>query len=353
MGNTIDIYIKYAGPPLPLALRVAGRLEAHAFFYGGDYVWIPVDAARWIGTDGWGLLSLDAEYQDDAGTAIGPYEYCLSLEYRGSRERLGRTLFAQLTALGVPLLVAGALVLDLLGRLRDRAGPRPLDADRVVAALQQHVLRADEDIEVRRNQPDAVEVRTRRATYRAQRADWLVTRMAWMPGVVRDAVRVIAREGIGDTVVWTYGLIFERHHQSENTLFLNDVTGLWTLLGRWLGVGLDPLAFAELVAEFYSGPDIAGPVVAAPAVSTSTTAGGLIRDVSAFVSDHPSVDPALIAAPTVREQDGAVEMEFCSYHRYPSGSTTAVDVLSWRVVGAAGKDVTWMREYVARRLEHP
>jgi hypothetical protein len=248
----------------------------------------------------------------------------------------------------------GTLVLDLLATLRDRAGPRPLDADRVVAALQHHILRDGEDIQARRNWPDAVVIRTSAVTYRAQRADWLVTREPWLPGVVRDAVRVIADDGIEGSPVRTYGVILERDHLtgSDRTLFLNDVTDLWTVLGRWLG-RLDPHAFAELVAEFHSAPDIAGPVVAAPAVRELATAGGLIRDVDAFVADHPSVDPTLVAAPTVRQHDGAVELEFFSYHRYLTGLANAVDVLRWRVARAPGKEVTWTREYVARRIEQP
>jgi len=553
MGDTIDIYVKYAGPLAALAHRVARTLDVPGYFLAGTHATIPVEAARWIDAEGWGLLSLDptdlGEYGDpgfSAGTAFAPYERYLSLEYRGPRERLGRALFDRLTALRVPLLLAessssgviadflpgravrnfppgtsgeragrdlwfepalhgvdvsrsfdppwsvrppwpprgqalvfetegllqgvavvdgrwatpkvavridlgaaeigralawvlgaadnpgredavpvsdrlagmlglsvgdfargsvsvevlaapdglrliphaphpdgplaidlagpvadelihrggppdrpedlGALVLGRLGRLRERAGPRPLDADRVVAALRRHILRDDEQIEARHIWPDAVAVHTDAATYWAQRADWLVTRKPWMPGAVRDALRVIADAGIEDVPLETYGVILERDGGltgADRTLFLNDVTDLWTVLGRWLG-RLDPLAFAELVAEFHSGPDITGPVVVAPAVSELVTAGSLIRDVDAFVADHPSVDPALVCGPMVRERDGAVEVEFCSYHRYLSGWTSAVDVLRWRVARAPGKAVaTWTREYVARGIEQP
>ena len=553
MGDTIDIYVKHAGPLLPLVRRVAQTLDVPGYHYAVTHASMPVEAARWVEADGWGLLDLIltdlGEYGDPGsalGTAFAPYERSLSLDYRGPRELLGRALFDRLTDVGVPLLLAepatgrvfadflpgrgvrdfppgtdgevpgraqwfepalhgdaarsfaapwplrppwpprgrlrvfetegllqcvtvagggpgrwvtpkvavragldgaeigrvlawalspvdhpghddasvhdrlagtlglsvgdfargsvsvelsatpdgvrviphgphpdgplvadlagpvvadlvrsgeapadpdrlAATVLDGLGGLRERAGPRPLDADRVVAALRRHILRDDEEIEERHVWPDAVAVHTGAAAYWAQRADWLVTRRPWMPGAVRDAVRVVADAGIEDVALETYGIILERDGLTgaDRTLFLNDVTDLWTTLGRWLG-RLDPLAFAELVAEFHSGRDITGPVVTAPAVSELVTAGSLIRDVDAFVAEHPSVDPARVCAPTVRDGNGAVEVEFCSSHRYLSGWTSAVDVLRWRVARAPGTAVaTWTREYVARGIERP
>jgi hypothetical protein len=111
MGNTVDIWVKYTGPLLPLARRVAQTLDVSGYHYAAAHASMGVAAARWIDADGWGVLDLSltdlGEYGDpgsSAGTAFEPYEWYLSLEFRGPRERLGRALFDRLTGVGLPLL---------------------------------------------------------------------------------------------------------------------------------------------------------------------------------------------------------------------------------------------------------
>lgn len=111
MGSTVEIYVKYAGPGQRLAHRVAETLDLVSYFYNGAGYVLPVDARRWIDVEGWGQVILDAtDLGRDGdpgaaeGTAYEPYEYELSVDFRGPRERLGRAIFDRLAAgLGLPL----------------------------------------------------------------------------------------------------------------------------------------------------------------------------------------------------------------------------------------------------------
>jgi hypothetical protein len=114
--------VKYAGEGQGLAHRVAQDLAVVSYFYSDRSYVLPVDAQRWIGVEGWGHLDLE---QSDLGrdgdraaegTAFAPYEYELSLSFRGGSPgtqdkvlmRFGHAIFDRLTALGVPLAYGGS-----------------------------------------------------------------------------------------------------------------------------------------------------------------------------------------------------------------------------------------------------
>jgi hypothetical protein len=221
-------------------------------------------------------------------------------------------------------------------------GSRGVAPDRVLAALQRYVLDEGEQIRQRFDQPDSLVVYTKGFRYEASSADWAIAREPW----VEDAVRVVA-DGGAKNFVFTYGLVFDN---SGAVLFLNDVATMREL-GRRLGDGVDPLGYAELLGELYSGRGIEGPVVLASGANEFFRAGGLIQDVGAFVADYPFVDTALLSGPAVRQTDDHVAVEFCSHHYYLTETTGAVDILKWTVCGGGGRDASWSRAYVAERLE--
>ncbi|AEH07793.1 MULTISPECIES: hypothetical protein [Protofrankia] len=218
-----------------------------------------------------------------------------------------------------------------------------MEADRVVAAIERYVFQSGEEIESRRDWPDAVVFHAGRHYYSARLADWLIGWESW----VEYAVQVVVSRTFADNDAYTYGLLFA--HGGE-VLFLNDVATIREL-GRRLDVDLDPLAYAELLSELYSVKLIDEPVVLPNAATTLHRAGELVRDVNAFAADYPWVDAALVAAPAARREDGAVVLEFFSCHYYITG-LRALDVLRWRVSGGGGRPASWEREYVAERLEH-
>jgi hypothetical protein len=221
-------------------------------------------------------------------------------------------------------------------------GGQGVAPDRVLAALRRYVLDAGEQIQERFDKQDSLVAYTKGFRYQASSADWAIGREPW----VDDAVRVVA-DGGAKNFVFTYGLIF---HQGGGVLFLNDVATMREL-GRRLDDDVDPLEYAELLGELYSGRDIDAPVVLASGATEFFRAGGLIQDVDAFVADYPFVDAALLSAPTVRRTAHEVSVEFCSHHYYLADSTGAVDILKWTVVGGGGREASWSRAYVAERLE--
>jgi hypothetical protein len=110
MADTVEIYVKYAGPGQELAHRVAEALDLRGYFYSGLTYVLPVDARPWIGVDGSAHLNLkltdlgrDGDPRLSAGTAYEPYEFEISVEFRGPRERLGRAIFDRLTGLQLPM----------------------------------------------------------------------------------------------------------------------------------------------------------------------------------------------------------------------------------------------------------
>jgi len=110
MADTVEIYLKYAGPGQELAHRVAEALDLRGYFYNGQGYVLPIDARPWIGVDSFAHLSLkltdlgrDGDPGMSAGTAYEPYEVEMSVEFRGPRERLGRAVFDRLTRLDLPM----------------------------------------------------------------------------------------------------------------------------------------------------------------------------------------------------------------------------------------------------------
>ncbi|MFC0531056.1 hypothetical protein [Phytohabitans kaempferiae] len=110
MADTVEIYVKYAGPGQRLAHQVAQLLDLRGYFFNGSGFVLPVDAKPLVGVEGWAHLDLkltdlgaDGDPGLSAGTAYEPYEFEVSVEFRGPREQLGRAVFDRLTTLDLPM----------------------------------------------------------------------------------------------------------------------------------------------------------------------------------------------------------------------------------------------------------
>ncbi|BCB87907.1 hypothetical protein [Phytohabitans suffuscus] len=216
-----------------------------------------------------------------------------------------------------------------------------MDWDRVVAALERQVLAPGEEVEDRRDWPEATTFMVGDYGYDARPADWLIGQEPW----VDAAVRVVA-DRFMDNFAITYGLLFA----GDEVLFLNDPATMRDL-GRRLGAGVDPIAYAEVLAELYSGPHLDEQTVLPFAATGAHRAGVLVRDLAQFAAEYEWVDPALVSAPVVRAAAGGVELEFCSVRYFLTETRSAVDVLQWTVVGGGGRPASWSRRYLAERVE--
>jgi hypothetical protein len=215
----------------------------------------------------------------------------------------------------------------------------------MVAALECYILNApDERITARRDWPDSMTVRTNWGSYGIQHSDWLIAQEDW----VEEAVWAVMRIPVEDVMLETYGMLLRR---DESVLCVNDLAAMRDL-GRRLVDGLNPMAYAELLGEFYSGPKIDGPVVSAPTVSELARSGWFIDDVANAVATHPQLGAIALEPPQLSRAGGRVEFGFDSCHHYLDhfGLGAAIDVLRWKVTVDESREVSWRREYVAKRV---
>jgi hypothetical protein len=215
-----------------------------------------------------------------------------------------------------------------------------VNGDRLVAALERYVLRSPhEGISARRDWPDGITVGTNWGWYDIEAVGWLVGREPW----VDEAVRIIRSTPIEDVMLESYGLVL---NHDGSVLYVNDLAAMRDL-GRRVGGDLNPLAYAELLAEFYSGPKIDGPIVSAPTVSERTPSGWLVHDVAGTVADHPQLAPVELRPPRVTDE---LSFDFCHYYFSPVGIGAAIGVRRWIVSDDEGEGLSWRRECLAGRV---
>lgn len=191
--------------------------------------------------------------------------------------------------------------------------------------------------------PDALVVQTHRYQYRAEPADWSIAAETW----VDYAVRVLA-EGDRVDVVPTFGLLFPQSNAArDDVIFLNDVASM-AALGRRLNDSLEPIAYAELLAELHF-PNGREP----QPVSRPSVPGELIRDSSTFLSRNPFVDPTVLAArPTASRSNDGTTINFQSYVRYLLADFgSALNIYDWTVSAPRDQDATWRCTMAAERIE--
>ena len=214
-----------------------------------------------------------------------------------------------------------------------------MQTDRVADALRRFVVGPDEPVEREWVTPNAVTLQTPRYLYRAAPADWLISGAVW----VDAAIRVLAESDRGDLVP-TFGLLFAG---PGDPIYLNEVAAM-AGLGRRLHTDLDPVAYAELLAElhFPTGPED-------QPVSRPTVVGKLILDAAQFAARFPFVPAEVLAArPHAMHAGGRITLTFQSYVRYllPDFGS-ALDIYDWTVAAADGEPATWTRILAAERLE--
>jgi hypothetical protein len=219
-----------------------------------------------------------------------------------------------------------------------------VDGDRVVDAMRRLVMAPDEALRHRADLPEGLIFSTTRYGYDARPAPWRIADESW----VDSAVRVVVDAFVSNRAM-TYGLVYDNDGRE---LFLNDARTMHDL-GRRLDVDLDPIAYAELLAELYSGAHVTSAVVKPYSATAFYPAGELVTDVAAFVREYPWVDSSLLSAPVVNRGGGATVIEFCSCHYSVSGLIGAVDILAWTVTGESGQEVSWSRQYLVKHLEQP
>lgn len=219
-----------------------------------------------------------------------------------------------------------------------------MHADRVVDALRRFVFEPTEQVDKRQDEPGSLSLRTARDTYLVRPADWRIASAGW----VADAVRVVVPRAM-ENFSLTYGLVFPA---DGDVLFLNDMATMKDL-GRRLGVDLEPLAYAELLAELYSVRSLDVPVVYPFAATESFRPGWLVEDVAELCRRYPSVDPSLAAAPQAVVDGTGTVLRFHSHNYYLLEFGAAIDLYRWVVTAAPGRPAEWFRETAVRGLEIP
>ncbi|TDC30875.1 hypothetical protein E1211_23460 [Micromonospora sp. 15K316] len=218
-----------------------------------------------------------------------------------------------------------------------------MNTERIAEAIQRQVLAPGETIENLSILPDAVFVSTSAALYSTRPADWAVAEEKW----VAEVVRVVASR---QPIFTTHSLLFPTESEP---LYLNRPETM-AELGRRVGAGLNPVAYAELFGELYSTWEIGGPVVHPFGATRTARAGWLVRETDHFarvivVPDAPPV------APPVFEQEASGEwtLTFFSHNFYSLEVRTAVDVYAWTVSGGPARAATWERKTIAERVLRP
>jgi hypothetical protein len=187
---------------------------------------------------------------------------------------------------------------------------RPIDAERITDALRRFVFAPGEELTEVLGDPWAPVIRTDQGRYQAFGTNWLIRD----DPAIDDVVLVVTEPGMHFVVC--YGILLSR---DGTAYFLND-PGTLREFGRYLGRGLDPVAFAELLAALHSYPSEEGSVTYPPDI------GELIADVR----------------PEVRQDGTTTVIEFQStVRRVVEYEGVAIDTLEWRVEAEPGEPARW------------
>jgi hypothetical protein len=187
---------------------------------------------------------------------------------------------------------------------------RPINAERVTDALRRFVFAPGEEPTEVMGDPWAPVIRTDQGRYSVFGTNWLIRD----DPAIDDAVLVVTEPGIHHVVC--YGILLA--HDGTGYL-LNDPATLREF-GRYLGRGLDPVAFAQLLAALHSYPSEDGSVTYPP-------------DLGDLIADAP---------PQVRQDGATTVIEFRStVRRVVEYEDVAIDTLAWQVEAEAGEPARW------------
>jgi hypothetical protein len=136
---------------------------------------------------------------------------------------------------------------------------------------------------------------------------------------IDDAVLVVTESGVHSTVC--YGILLSR----DGTAYLLNDPATLREFGRYLERGLDPIAFAQVLAAMHSYPSAEDSVAYPPDIGDLST------------------DPE----PVVRRDGTTTVIEFRStVRRVVEYEDVVVDTLAWRVEAEPGEPARWERRSV-------
>jgi hypothetical protein len=207
-----------------------------------------------------------------------------------------------------------------------------VDVDRMVAGLRRRVLDPDERIiQVSpRSGPEAL-VRTDRRRLDVYRPSWRLLREAW----VADAVLVVWQgSALPHAEDQIFGLVFERDDQEY---LLSRAEDDLPELGRRLAAdadsgGLDPVAFAEVLAQFHTELFLSGHLIDDPA---------LLAERFPQITGAPGLHPV-----RTQRENGLVTVEFQAYQMSPGDGPMLV-LREWTVTASADRPATWTNHEIA------
>ncbi|MBO4162457.1 MULTISPECIES: hypothetical protein [Micromonospora] len=216
-----------------------------------------------------------------------------------------------------------------------------MDTQRVIDMLERAVFTADERVRRTFGGPALLGVETAQMGYEARPADWAVARESW----VDEVIEVVGTNG---AVTTTVGLLFPR---AGAGLVLNSPATM-AALGRRVGVDLDPVAYAELLAVLYSGATLDGRFGYAFSATPGFPPGWLIRDPDHFRTAFPVPSAPPVGPPTFAGRaDGSWTLRFWSHdYHLLEALAAAVDVHEWEVTGGPAGPASWSRRTVGTRL---
>ncbi|NBH02903.1 hypothetical protein [Amycolatopsis sp. SID8362] len=210
----------------------------------------------------------------------------------------------------------------------------------ILDLLERYVLRAGEGVERVRRWPDGVAVTTsagRHLVAGSEAASWSVSREAWVADVV-EAVR-------DDIIVNGGGNPAERHGflllADGRDVYVNDAAAV-AELGRRLEDGLDPTAYAEILAEFHPYTSAVSKVLSTP---------DQLRLLIGH-EDIPDIEP-----PRVERTATGLVLTFSSIYQYRwPVEGPLLDLAAWTVRVPRGCPARWETRRVAQRIRlapHP
>ncbi|MEV4812319.1 hypothetical protein [Micromonospora avicenniae] len=218
-----------------------------------------------------------------------------------------------------------------------------MNTERTAEAIQRYVLERTSTVDQIWTDSESVTLDTSTAMYWARPADWIVAGEKW----VADAVRVVAAR---QPIFVTHGLLLPLEGEP---LHLNRPE-VMAALGRRVGDGLSPLAYAELFGELYSGWKIDGPVVRPFSATQTVPAGWLVREADHFARVMVAPDAPPVAPPAFEQGTGGEwTLTFFTHNYYLLEIDTAVDVYAWTVTGGPDRPANWERKTLAKRVLLP
>lgn len=214
-----------------------------------------------------------------------------------------------------------------------------MDTERAADAIRRYVLTPTEVVETIHLKPDWLWISTQHHRFDPRPADWAVAEEDW----VADALRVVAEH---DPIFTTHGLLLPVEGEPLHLNRPEVMAGL----GRRVGTGLSPLAYAELFGELYSW-SIDGPVVHPFGATQWARPGSLVREADHFARVTVVPDAPPVAPPTFEQgPDGRWTLRFFAHNYVLLEIRSAVDIYEWTVTGGPDRDATWERQTIAERV---